>query len=342
MPGIIVIDGCDATGKTTLAYEICKLVDESHYMHLSFDLTWDMWQYQTDALVHAVAASAEKTVVIDRMWPSENVYADTYRKGVGVGIAARMMHRMLIRFGALYILATPPTDFVVKKHKEMSENREEMYKDVSEVSDRFLDLYKGTALRPLNGNYVEQLSGLGGVMKETRWFEYDIMKSDGQAEEAAKIFLSTLNLVRGEPITYQPGLDPHWGNLAGRVHEDSVLFVGDKAGTGHTLKWPFYENDKSSLFLTEALHEIRADEERMCFMNAYYHQHQDKNEQMLVDVASKVKQVVALGAEANAKLHDLGIIHNHVSHPQYAMRFGGPKQFSVMRYAAEIKDALSD
>lgn len=338
MTGIIVIDGCDCTGKTTLAQAICDEVgeDKSKYMHLSFDPTWDMWRYQTDALINAIALSDIKTVVVDRLWPSENIYADTYRDGVGIGIATRMMHRMLLRFGAIYVIAAPPTEMVVANHRELKKSRDEMYADVSEVSDRFLNLVHGSVTRPNTGSYAEQLAALGGVITDTHWFQYDIAKHPKKdIKSCVKGLLSCLEIVR-DGLTYQPGLNPNWGNLAGRVGNRSTLLVGDVSGKKHILNWPFYENGGCSLYLTKALHAAYIPEEEMCLMNA---NDPGTTAEQLKEVADNCKKVIALGANASSKLHDLHIFHEKIRHPQHARRFD---HSDVSTYAEELKDALSN
>ena len=67
MKGLIVIDGCDGTGKTTLAEAICKRYD-GVYIHNTYRWPQKMPLYHTAALHRALKIARTKLVVIDRLW----------------------------------------------------------------------------------------------------------------------------------------------------------------------------------------------------------------------------------------------------------------------------------
>ena len=77
--GIIVLDGPDGAGKTTLAKYL-----QGHYGAKYIDMTYrwkkNQFEYHTAAIHHAIQLSQKQLVVIDRWWMSENIYADVYRK----------------------------------------------------------------------------------------------------------------------------------------------------------------------------------------------------------------------------------------------------------------------
>ena len=75
MKGIIVIDGCDGTGKTTLAEAICRRYD-GVYIHNTYRWPTKMPLYHTAALHRALKLAKTRLVVIDRLWMSEAIYAE--------------------------------------------------------------------------------------------------------------------------------------------------------------------------------------------------------------------------------------------------------------------------
>jgi len=121
MNGIIITDGPDACGKSTLQQAIVE-----KYGAVSVHLTYpapeqyqNMFDYQLDELLKAIDLSAENLVVIDRHWISEMIYAKVFRGG---SPWPRMPYVMdaLCRFnGVLYILCMPGTiEATVKRHRE--------------------------------------------------------------------------------------------------------------------------------------------------------------------------------------------------------------------------------
>jgi thymidylate kinase len=78
---LIIVDGPDCTGKTTLGKAIARHYS-GVYWHLTCtpDLAKAMWDYQNNALDNAAnLLDMGRVVVLDRHWPSEYCYAPITR-----------------------------------------------------------------------------------------------------------------------------------------------------------------------------------------------------------------------------------------------------------------------
>src|ERR1041385_7985183 len=102
--GIVVIEGADASGKTTLA---SVLVDRYGASYLHSTVRKEIWRWHVGALRLAVRRSRDQLVVLDRLWLSELVYGSVFRGGPAYDVGARCLDRVLRRFGAVTVLCAP-------------------------------------------------------------------------------------------------------------------------------------------------------------------------------------------------------------------------------------------
>ena len=165
--GVIVIEGCDGTGKTTLAN---ALVDSfgAHYIHLSYHEGVEaMWAVQLQALTIAQAKMHHQLVVIDRHWASENVYGAVFRNSTAMADHAKIMDgyfRKLKAINILCLLSSPERN--EELHRRNREKREEMYSSILGVAERYHALwhghdFNGGAASPRWNDYVNELSIVG-------------------------------------------------------------------------------------------------------------------------------------------------------------------------------------
>jgi len=80
--GLILIDGPDGSGKTTLSERICELTG-GEYIHLYWSeaIEEHMHTYRTGALYYAAAMAKDTVVVLERAWLSHPIYSLVYRGG---------------------------------------------------------------------------------------------------------------------------------------------------------------------------------------------------------------------------------------------------------------------
>lgn len=147
--GLIVLDGPDASGKSTLAEKIKKVVPETEIIHLTWskELEQVMDTYQLGLLHHAISLSKEKLVVIDRLWISEMIYSHVFRSGTKYPSLWHECVQLLDSAKAINILCLPEKHEWTKNYQNMVMTRDEMYgmdERMLDVYNAYADLYFGT------------------------------------------------------------------------------------------------------------------------------------------------------------------------------------------------------
>lgn len=140
MRGIIVIEGSDATGKTTLARALHKKFG-GRYLHLGVHK--DVWKRHLMAIKLAARwADAGELVVIDRLWLSEEVYGQVFRGGPSYD--TRPMDNLLKFHGALNVLCVRADQWRhLRDFEELKIVRREKFEDISRVVRLYADLARG-------------------------------------------------------------------------------------------------------------------------------------------------------------------------------------------------------
>lgn len=83
-PSIIILEGVDNAGKTTLARKLSACIPGSFNWHLTWTprLGEAMEDYMLECFNNAIANLEQgRTIIIDRFWPSDAVYGSVFRKG---------------------------------------------------------------------------------------------------------------------------------------------------------------------------------------------------------------------------------------------------------------------
>ena len=145
---MLIIEGSDLVGKTTLIKEICEQASERGFPMIPqhFGLLPDNWDFEKD--YHDYVS---KRTVMDRFVLSEVVYGETLR--YGSRITPRMWQRLHsynvcgpgpgydLESSMTVIIAAESVFFKQHVHKQMQE-RVEVFKEeqICEVNDAFLDI----------------------------------------------------------------------------------------------------------------------------------------------------------------------------------------------------------
>lgn len=178
---IIVLDGPDGSGKTTLGQAIAKRY-KAHYLHLTYRWKNNMDLYHWAALEFALKKSTHQMVVIDRWWPSELIYANVFRGGspwkdfhVALDAAAQK-HRIM------YIGCVPnDRDAYLDHFNRLKNERKEMYDSMAAIYNEYYDMFldgPGMARREDVGHYdwmkwqerhVDEVASLVGSMSYDRF-----------------------------------------------------------------------------------------------------------------------------------------------------------------------------
>lgn len=313
--GIIIIEGADAAGKTTLA----KYLVEKHgarYIHLGIHK--DIWTWQLAALRLAVKWSKKELVVVDRHWISEQIYGTVFRGGPAFD--ARCFDRVWMRYAALTILCVPKDG---KKHEahfqSMRKARPEKFKSMKEVARYYRQLaYGNPKFKNAYGDratYVDQLIRSSRIRNRRDFLLYDwnawFGGPDGFMEHIALPTLKHLQFSVGDSEDH---------NLIGNFHEARYLFVGEalspKAGTPWPFVWKSTDLSAAS-WLNNTLRELDFDETRGLWTNAL----PDDRWLRFILLHMPFLKVVAFGRKALERVEDWPGDVRYLNHPQWYRRF---------------------
>lgn len=133
---IIVIEGADFSGKSTLANDLMQKYRNHVYIHCA--VTPDIHALHTNAILNAIHLSEDFTVIIDRLHYSELVYGPIFRNGVSYDVET---------FDKIYssetyqqirkILCLPPKEIVLEGFKKRAARGGEMFDTVEKVYDEY-------------------------------------------------------------------------------------------------------------------------------------------------------------------------------------------------------------
>ena len=322
MKGIIVIDGCDGTGKTTLAEAICRRYD-GVYIHNTYRWPTKMPLYHTAALHRALKLAKTRLVVIDRLWMSEAIYAEVYRDGSPWPHMGRMIDRIVRKAGGLYILTQSPQGHS-EKFEKLKTERDEMYDNVDQVRVRFDQLFAG-GYSGHDRDYAQQLSVFGMYTRDDVLpYRYDV--EGRNLDVYIDMAVSVLDSRKAKQ--YEPALHLHTKNFAGHLHEAHIIFVGDKANSKlRAVSWPFYDFGNCSEFFASVLHDLVFDETQAIYINAH-----DGNGPLYVNDCLRAKpymKVICLGNQAFETMSAFTRKAYKVMHPSYAKRFNKRSEFTL-------------
>jgi hypothetical protein len=249
-PGLIIIDGPDGSGKTTLAKEIVRRTG-AHYIHLTYRHKLRMFTYHTAALHRATKLIAQgKLVVIDRLWMSELCYANAYRSGSAWPLMRRFMTRVINKHGAISVVSLPVnTRDHLHAYEQLKLTRQEMYNDILPV--------------------VMQYHAMWDRVKHDKTFvRYDYTKDDCFSTDFIDVLLAK---VMARRMSQDPRiLDPLNYNATGHIEDARFIVVGDQTNPRKraTDWWPFHDYAASSLYLTGMFEECNFDESQFIWTNA--------------------------------------------------------------------------
>lgn len=330
MKGLIVIDGCDGTGKTTLAEAICNRFD-GIYMHNTYRWPKKMPLYHTASLHRALKLSRERLVVIDRLWMSEAIYAGVYRGGSPWPHMGRTMDRIIRRFCGLYIITQSPEGHD-EKFEELKKSRNEMYDNVEQVRQKFDQLFQG-GYEGHDRDYAQQLSVHGMKYRnDVLAYRYDVEGRDMNlfCDMAASV------IAQRQMRQLPEALSMKHENFAGYLAEAKIIFVGDQTNSKlRAINWPWYDFGNSSEFFASCLHEMLFDEQQAIYVNA-----NSPSGGLYINDSLRAQpflKVIALGEAASKTLtHYCLVKHQTIMHPSYAKRFNKRDEFQ-----SQLKGAVN-
>lgn len=331
---IIVIEGADGTGKTTLAREIIGRfgVDSAVYLHSTY--APDQWSYDVDILQRAVRAHLDGSVaVIDRHWIGDNVYNRAFRGSPG-GLWVRRLDSVLRRYGTTYVLAAPPVSAAIKLFDEARKQRPEMYDTMADVARRYRELWDGGA--PDLGeaaNYVEQEAVHGWESRDDTIL-YDRRLWNRSPADYILAFAQACAATTRYRVPAYIG-DNLTGIFDSRLGAASTtLLVGNRVPRVREFNWPFFEPTGDADYLTRAIHRLKVSETDLAYTNAY--RADGTPEPGLGLLAAAARRVIALGRDAAAAVHAARVPDfRTIPHPAEARAINMP----IDAYAIKLQGA---
>jgi len=174
--GLIVLDGPDGCGKTTLALKICEMYN-GFYIHNTWtpELQKVMDNYQTECLEEAIEKSKETLVVIDRLWLSEICYSEGMRGGSEYPELHKKLCDRIEEVGGLNIVCMPTNiKKGITRFNKLKEERQELFDNIEKVFHVYDALYNG-GVYPFNtqSNFLTSLT-FEPLKYKTNFIDYDM------------------------------------------------------------------------------------------------------------------------------------------------------------------------
>ena len=325
---IIVLDGPDAVGKTTIAKEFIKKFPNTKYIHNGYRWKDKIFDYHTAVMKLASKWAMTHNVIIDRWWPSEACYASVYRNTSAWPLQGRFHERLALKYGVIYLLCLPDQN-TVDRHTEMKKVRNEMYENIEDLCNLYYKLYYGDLNHKDKGNYIDKLILSGGVKDIPYYIPYTIERWGAHLNTFLDLVMHVATEMRD--TQFQDALSPFEHNVLGHSKFAKYMFVGDRVNPKYRdIFWPFFEYGNSSLYFTEALNDLWIKERDYMWTNAY-----DKDGKIDLKYAELAKErginIIALGKNALNALKQKRIEpYEIMRHPSHYKRFNGSKNHAIV------------
>ncbi len=142
---IIILEGPDGTGKTTLANRIAERTKGS-ILHSTYrkGMKVDDYHFAVAQAAFLIASEGD-TVVIDRWAPSERIYGTVFRGGESYS-TDQFIDNLLASTPVPIKWVYCRNDHAVENHLKNKENRDEMFDDMTEVARLFDEYVKNSDL----------------------------------------------------------------------------------------------------------------------------------------------------------------------------------------------------
>lgn len=131
---VILIEGPDFSGKSTLANDLMQKYRNHVYIHCA--VTPNIYALHTTAITNALELSKDFTVIIDRLHYSELVYAPIFRNGVSYDVI-NFDFNLTAHPNIYKILCLPPKEIVLEGFKKRAAQGGEMFNTVEKVYDEY-------------------------------------------------------------------------------------------------------------------------------------------------------------------------------------------------------------
>lgn len=239
MRGLIILDGPDGAGKTSLAREIVRQTG-GVYMHQTYRWKDRMFTYHLAALHRAIKLSETRFVVIDRLWMSEVCYANAYRGGSTWPLAYRFLERLILKHAALEVVCLPENlrDHL-RDYETLKNERDEMYSDISPVCIEYHKLWDKVKDWPHVRRYCVQMAKK--IPDFTKDYAAVLIQDQQEWREAQLPWI----------------LDVNCRNITGHIDPAKYVFVGGDNPAQRGEDWyPFVDYGAASVHLARVMENL--------------------------------------------------------------------------------------
>lgn len=144
MKGIIILEGPDASGKSTLAKDIKKINygNKTSIIHMKYKFKNKIDKYYLAAFLKTLKLCREELVILDRFHLSEKFYAKVYRGGSKWENVMDLYDDIFKIYNIFIILCLPLSIEQGKNwHNQAKIKRQEMYENIDEIIPYYIKYY---------------------------------------------------------------------------------------------------------------------------------------------------------------------------------------------------------
>lgn len=301
MGRVIILEGPDGTGKTTLAKQIAANFGYE-YVHNGEPKSEDMLKEYATQLYDAIN-DEDEDYVFDRLHIGERIYGPLLRQRDRLSHQGEILMNRLIKANNVSLVFCFPT-YEVAYANWKQRHATELVKD----HEQYEKIYE---------EYKQRANSKGYAFSYT----YDYKKID------LDLAVQTLHEWRRTLPTLPAGVigDPR----------SRYLFVGDIANQTH-LDLPFFATTASSEYLNECLSDAGFAEEQIALTNAKYLSEINRNLREIWEAMGKPR-VCALGSKAWHALTVQKVPCVKVHHPAFWKRFHAAERHT---YIQALREAM--
>lgn len=148
---IYILDGCDGSGKTTLANKILETTLGATRMHFGAPKTdeeaFNYWQVYSNAIA---SVQPGQTVVFDRSWISDMVYGPIIRNRseMSFQMYELLCSQVIAKGGGMIIFCTANTDLLWRRCRQRGETFVKSKETIAQLHDAYEELFKKLTILP--------------------------------------------------------------------------------------------------------------------------------------------------------------------------------------------------
>jgi thymidylate kinase len=136
---LIVLEGCDGSGKTTIAKNLKAILPDAEIIHCT-TTTPNTYEFFRDLIL----ASQDRDIIADRFCYGQFVYQSEEERH----LTPDQLHTLevgMIAAGAKVIHVTAPVQTIAKR---LSWRSEKTMHPISEITSKYCDLFEHTLIKP--------------------------------------------------------------------------------------------------------------------------------------------------------------------------------------------------